>query len=175
MLTVCYTLSFGFKTLMTWYRDCCRSKDEAIETVLLNPSLPCREKCPVMVMSRLIMPDDHASRWAAAHPLEPIHVDCATAVMLKILDGKCKMSEQEQCVMTLLYDAVKNLPGRLLDSELHQLIADARQYLDEAGRTVLYEKRVLAETVISRPVMKAFKAMIREQGLFVPGPGETVT
>jgi hypothetical protein len=29
----------------------------------------------------------------------------------------------------------------------------------------IYEKRLLAETVISRPVMKQFKAFIREQGL----------
>jgi hypothetical protein len=35
----------------------------------------------------------------------------------------------------------------------------------------IYEKRVLAETARSRPVMKAFKAMIREQGLFA-GMGE---
>ncbi len=104
----------------------------------------------------------------------PIHVDCVTAVMLKILDGKCKMSLQEQRVMTLLYDAVKVLPGRVLDSELHQLIADARRHLDDAGRNAIYEKRVLAETVISRPVMKAFKAMICEQGLFEPEPGESV-
>ena len=31
---------------------------------------------------------------------------------------------------------------------------------------LIVEKRVLAETMISRPVMKAFKSMIREQGLF---------
>jgi hypothetical protein len=125
-------------------------------------------------MSRLIVPDDHVSRWATVHPLESIHVDCATAVMLKILDGKCKMSVQEQSVMTQLYDAVKVLPGRLLDRDLHQQIADARRNLDEAGRTALYEKRVLAESIISRPVMQSFKAMIREQGLFAPETAETV-
>jgi len=32
-------------------------------------------------------------------------------------------------------------------------------------KTFIYEKRVLAETMISRPVMKGFKAMIRQQGL----------
>jgi hypothetical protein len=48
-------------------------------------------------------------------------------------------------------------------------------HLDTAGRKVIYEKRVLADTVISRPAMQSFKAMIREQGLFSPGPGVTVT
>jgi hypothetical protein len=31
---------------------------------------------------------------------------------------------------------------------------------------IIYEQRLLAETMLSRPVMKGFKAMIREQGLF---------
>ena len=33
-------------------------------------------------------------------------------------------------------------------------------------KNAIYERRVLAETAISRPVMKAFKAMIRAEGLF---------
>jgi hypothetical protein len=31
----------------------------------------------------------------------------------------------------------------------------------------VYEKRVLAETMISRPVMKGFKGMIRAEGLLL--------
>lgn len=50
--------------------------------------------------------------WVQAHPMQPIHVDCATTVMLKILDGKCKMRENEKRVMTLLYDAFKSFPFR---------------------------------------------------------------
>jgi len=33
-------------------------------------------------------------------------------------------------------------------------------------REHIYEQRVPAETMISRPVMKGFKAMIRAEGLF---------
>ena len=77
--------------------------------------------------------------------------------------------------MTLLYDAVKTSPGRLLVSALHQLIAVARHYVDDAVRNATYETRVWGETVISPPIMEAFKAVNREQGLFVPGQGETVT
>jgi hypothetical protein len=33
-------------------------------------------------------------------------------------------------------------------------------------REQVYEQRVLAETMISRPVMKGFKALLRERGLF---------
>ncbi|MFD2406831.1 hypothetical protein ACFSVK_15660 [Azorhizophilus paspali] len=55
---------------------------------------------------------EHVARWAEAHPLSPIHVDCATAVMLKILDGKCKMKPTEKLVMALLYERVKHLPAK---------------------------------------------------------------
>ncbi|MDP2200382.1 MAG: hypothetical protein Q8K07_00025 [Methylicorpusculum sp.] len=103
--------------------------------------------------------------WVIAHPLHPLHIDCATAIMLKILDGKCKMRDGEKRVMTMLYDAIKSFPGQVLESSLHSLIESARHHNDEALKLLIYEKRLLAETAISRPVMKGFKAMIREQGL----------
>jgi hypothetical protein len=118
------------------------------------------------------MSRDRVARWVETHPLEPIHVDCTTAVMLKILDGKCKMRETEKMVMALLYDEVKTCPGRLLDGTVHALIAAARDNPDEALRNLVYEKRVLAETAISRLVMKGFKAMIRREGL-LDGADET--
>ncbi|NJD06011.1 MAG: hypothetical protein FIA97_05880 [Methylococcaceae bacterium] len=108
---------------------------------------------------------DRVGDWVAAHPLEPIHVDCATAVMLKILDGKCKMRETEKPVMEALYDAVKARPGRMLDGAVHGLIAKARGNLHEDMKLQVYEQRLLAETAISRPVMKGFKAMLRSHGL----------
>ncbi|MEJ2612020.1 MAG: hypothetical protein P8179_18600 [Candidatus Thiodiazotropha sp.] len=112
------------------------------------------------------MKAQHVAQWVQGHPLKPAHVDCATAVMLKILDGKCKMTEDDKSFMTLLYDAVKQCQGALLGDDIHHLIADARDRLNDERRNSLYEKRVLAETMISRPVMKGFKTMIREQGLF---------
>ena len=114
------------------------------------------------------MSAEHVARWVAAHPLSPAHVDCATAVMLKILDGKCKMRPTEKSVMTLLYEQVKDCPGALLGADSHALIAEAGASLDEAMKLRVYEQRVLAETRISRPVMKGFKAMLREQGLLDP-------
>jgi hypothetical protein len=104
--------------------------------------------------------------WAVVHPFPPAHVDCATAVMLKILDGKCKMDATEKVVMVHLYDAVKGRPGMCLGAAAHALIAQARSRIDAALRERVYEMRVLAETMISRPVMKGFKVLIREQGLF---------
>lgn len=117
------------------------------------------------------MNPDLVRQWAASQALTPSDIDCATAVMLKILDGKCKMSPAEKEVMTWLYDAVKTRPGLRFAADLHDLIASARSHADEAMKNHLYEKRVLAETAISRPVMKTFKAMIRSQGLFAGEEG----
>lgn len=112
------------------------------------------------------MTPEHVADWLKNHPLTPLHVDCAVTVMLKIIDGKCKMRPTEKVVMALLYDHVKHLPGQLLDTGLHPLIATARaDENNEMLKNLIYEKRLMAETAISRPVMKGFKAMIREQGL----------
>lgn len=112
------------------------------------------------------MTPQQVKHWADNTPLVPSDIDCTTAVMLKILDGKCRMLPQEKAVMTWLYDELKNRRGTVLGPQTHSMIASARQELDEAGRMMIYEQRVLAETRISRPVMKAFKAMIRRTGLF---------
>ncbi|MBB3103036.1 hypothetical protein [Azomonas macrocytogenes] len=111
------------------------------------------------------MTPTHVAHWVEANPLIPVHVDCAIAVMLKILDGKCKMKPDEKIVMALLYDAVRTQPHERLDANVHGLIAEARANLDEQLINRVYEQRVLAETIISRPVMKGFKAMLRERGL----------
>jgi len=108
----------------------------------------------------------HVAGWVQVHPLSPSDVDCATTVMLKILDGKCKMGSVDKIVMEALYDAVKDRPSELFGDEFHALIAQARGDLSESLKNFIYEKRVLAETELSRPVMKAFKAMIRQEGLF---------
>ena len=109
---------------------------------------------------------EQIAAWLETHPLSPTQIDCTVAVMLKILDGKCKMRPAEKVVMTLLYDQIKTKPGQLLTDELHSLIAAARNRSeDDALIMLLYENRLLAETTISRPVMKQFKAFIRETGL----------
>jgi hypothetical protein len=103
--------------------------------------------------------------WVEANKLEPIDIDCTSAVMLKILEGKCKMNADEKAVMAMLYNAVKDRPGKLLGRDIHQLITTARTQPDEAILEQVYEQRLYAEQMISRPVMKAFKAMLRQNGL----------
>lgn len=104
--------------------------------------------------------------WLANNHLSAREVDCVTSVMLKILDGKCKMDRHSKRVMRALYKEVMDWPGVYLKEGIHELIRWADGKEDDGLRDRIYEKRVLAETMISRPVMKAFKARIREQGLY---------
>lgn len=112
-----------------------------------------------------------AALWAEHHLVDPQHIDCTTTVMLKILDGKCRMNADDKHVISQLYDVVKNRPGKLMEAEYHQLIAQARQGMDEAMVMVIYEKRLLAETMISRPVMKAYKTWLRQAGILKASAG----
>lgn len=119
------------------------------------------------------MTPEFVAHWVSTHPLTPIQVDCATTVMLKIIDGKCKMQAAEKQVMALLYAEVSALPGQLLDTAIHELITAALSNPDDSMKNLIYEQRLLAETAISRPVMKSFKAMIRQQGLLEAKQNET--
>lgn len=105
------------------------------------------------------------AEWAEAHLHDPIHIDCTTAVMLKILDGKCKMEPDEKQTIAVMYDVVKHRTGKLLDNTHHQLIKTARGKLDDETVMQVYEQRLYAETMITRPVMKSYKAMLRGEGL----------
>ncbi len=95
--------------------------------------------------------------------------DCAIAVMLKILDGKCKMPPLEKTLMEALYHALVPSCGKQLGHDQHQLIqqacqARAQDKLDDDLRNIVYEQRLFAETMISRPVMKRFKSNLRTTG-----------
>jgi len=104
--------------------------------------------------------------WVGARRLSPSDVDCAITVMLKILDGKCKMAPDEKRVMAYLYEATRALPSWHFGAAEHALIDEGRGRHDDDFKLHIYERRVLAESMLSRPVMKAFKAMIRAEGLF---------
>jgi len=102
-----------------------------------------------------------AAQWALNTRLKPAHIDCVTAIMLKILDGKCKMGEAEKNALAAVYDVVRERPGQSLGDEVHALIAQARQGTDSALPAAIHAWRVRAETQIPKPVMKGFKHLLR--------------
>lgn len=102
-----------------------------------------------------------AAQWAHRASFEPAHLDCVAAIMLKILDGKCKMGETEKTALAAVYDTVKTRPGLHLADDVHALIAQARHGSDPALAEPIHAWRVRAESLIPKPVMKGFKQTLR--------------
>jgi hypothetical protein len=107
-----------------------------------------------------------AAEWAYEQSFNAIEVDCTTTVVLKILDGKCKMLPGEKAAIMEIYEVVRGGPGDIFDEQTHALIDRFRsdgQGSALAGR--IHELRVYAEQQIPKPAMKTYKAMLRD-GLF---------
>ncbi len=106
-------------------------------------------------------PPHPATRWARETVFEPAHLDCVTAIMLKILDAKCKMGEPEKAALAAVYDVVKAHPGQSLGDEVHALIGAARLGTDTNLSEHIHAWRERAEAHIPKPVMKGFKQILR--------------
>ncbi|MBI1423275.1 MAG: hypothetical protein GC149_07405 [Gammaproteobacteria bacterium] len=106
-----------------------------------------------------------AAEWAMQMRFTPEQVDCTTTVVLKILDNKCKMLSGEKAAVMCVYDVIKQQPGTLFDEAAHAAISSARRQSDNTIEDKIHELRVYAEANIPKPVMKAYKAVLRD-GLF---------
>lgn len=105
-----------------------------------------------------------AAEWAAQTAFTITDVDCTITVVLKILDGKCKMLPGEKAAILEIYDVVRGADSFIFDAGVHRSIDLARQG-DASVPGRIHELRVYAEASIPKPVMKKYKAMLRD-GLF---------
>jgi hypothetical protein len=110
--------------------------------------------------SRVAAPPHPAARWARETVFEPVHLDCVTAIMLKMLDAKCKMGEADKTALAAVYDVVKARPGQGLDAAVHGLIAAARLRPDADTAARIHDWRARAEAHIPKTTMKAFKQLL---------------
>ena len=111
------------------------------------------------------MKDHPAAQWALEVGFSPEQVDCTTTVVLKILDNKCKMIPGEKAAVMAIYDAVRHLAAPLFDNTVHETINAARLELTPEVLETIHKLRVHAEEAIPKPVMKKYKAFLRD-GLF---------
>lgn len=104
-----------------------------------------------------------AALWAQGVNWSRGDVDCVTAVMLKILDGKCKMQADQQHALAAIYEVTCGREGELFGERVHEHIATARGGEQPGANAArIHAWRLEAEATIPKPVMKAFKAMLRE-------------
>ena len=106
-----------------------------------------------------------AAQWALQVGFNPEQADCTTAVVLKILDNKCKMLPGEKLAVMAIYDAVREMASPLFDSAVHDAIGAARLQPGPGTLDSIHMLRVHAEAAIPKPVMKQYKAFLRD-GLF---------
>ena len=109
--------------------------------------------------------DHPAAQWAIEASLNAEQVDCTTAVVLKILDNKCKMLPGEMNAILAIYDVVHHISSPLLGSAVHEVIRAMRTHASNEVRASIRQLRIQAETEIPKPVMKRYKAFLRD-GLF---------
>jgi hypothetical protein len=135
--------------------------DEALSNILLPDSRPGHSP---MMQSPFFKPHP-AAAWAAQQQFTLTDIDCTTAVVLKILDGKCRMSPGEMAAIMEIYDVVRCDSGVLFSESDHQAIYQARVKPTDAVLTRVHKLRMFAESRIPEPVMKQYKSMLRD-GLF---------
>ncbi len=98
---------------------------------------------------------------SVARTLEPFSRDCAITVALKITDDSCRMDYSEKDLFMELYDALEREESTLFDEDVFELIEVGRTGPSAQIYKYIKNEREMAMDAITRPKMKAFKAMIR--------------
>ncbi|MDX1296417.1 MAG: hypothetical protein R3302_09115 [Sulfurimonadaceae bacterium] len=93
--------------------------------------------------------------------LDPMQIECAITLALKIADDSCKMDDYERSVFMKLYDALPEYKSAFFDDEVFTVIAEGR--LTPSAHTFARIKplREAGMNHVTRPNMKAFKAEVR--------------
>ncbi len=107
--------------------------------------------------------EEQITNWANSMRFTASDIDCTTAVVLKILDQKCKMESIAKHAVVMLYDILKTQSGHALGPEVHRTIESARYQPTDEVMLNIHKLRVHAESVIDKPVMKTYKQMLREE------------
>ncbi len=99
--------------------------------------------------------------WAKIHNFEPIQIDYASKLALKMLDDSCQMTSHDREVFFNVYDAICDRSDINLDDDVNKLIMLARD------RNTIYSKPEFANIIhackeeiipnMLREHMKAFK------------------
>jgi len=107
-----------------------------------------------------------AYNWAKTYDFEPIEIEYAAKLALKMLDDSCQMSSEDRKMFFYVYDAICDRDDICLDDDMNKLILLARD------RDTIYSKPHYAhiihackEEVIPKMLrvhMKAYKKMVRK-------------
>lgn len=104
--------------------------------------------------------------WAKTYEFEPIEIDYASKLALKMLDDSCQMTYHDREIFFNVYDAICDRTDIKLEDDVNRLIVLARD------RNTIFSKPEFANIVhackeeviptMLKVHMKAFKAMVRK-------------
>ncbi|XPV68381.1 MAG: hypothetical protein ACNI25_13890 [Halarcobacter sp.] len=104
--------------------------------------------------------------WAYTHNFEPIEIEYAAKLALKMLDDSCQMTSEDRKMFFYVYDALADREDVILDDDMNKLIQLARD------KNTIYSKPELADIVhacrlevipnMLKVHMKAYKKMVRK-------------
>ncbi len=109
---------------------------------------------------------DHAFKWAQQYDFTPEELEYATILQLKILDAKCQMSPQDQELFSHVYQGIrykKLSPFKLLVHELIDRATGDTLCAKPTHQKTIHLQRQEHEAHMQRPLMKAYKQMVRER------------
>jgi len=107
-----------------------------------------------------------AYNWATTHTFEPIEIEYASKLALKMLDNSCNMTHEDRKVFFYVYDALTDRSDITLEDDVNQLIKLAR------NRETIFSKPEFAPIVrackmevmptMEKKYMKRYKKMVRK-------------
>ncbi|WP_320035845.1 hypothetical protein [Halarcobacter sp.] len=104
--------------------------------------------------------------WAKTHNFEPIQIEYATKLALKMLDDSCQMSAEDRKMFFYVYDAISDRDDITLDDDVNKLVLLARDrntiYSKPEYANIVHACRVEVIPSMLKVHMKAFKKMVRE-------------
>lgn len=107
-----------------------------------------------------------AYNWALSHNFEPLEIEYAAKLALKMLDDSCQMSHEDRKTFFFVYDAISDRNDIELNDDMNKLILLARD------RGTVFSKPEFANIVhackediipnMLKVHMKAYKKMVRK-------------
>ncbi len=107
-----------------------------------------------------------AYNWALSHNFEPIEIEYAAKLALKMLDDSCQMTHEDRKTFFFVYDAICDREDIQLNDDMNRLIFLARD------RDTIFSKPEFANIVhackeeimpnMLKVHMKAYKKMVRK-------------
>jgi hypothetical protein len=104
--------------------------------------------------------------WAKTHNFEPIEIEYASKLALKMLDDSCQMSSEDRKMFFYVYDAISDREDISLDDDMNKLVLLARDrntiYSKPQYAPIIHACRVEVIPNMLKVHMKAYKKMVRK-------------